>query len=39
MNSLQNHIPSRQASDENRGLLRARDRNYRAAKVTLLRAE
>ncbi len=34
MNSLQNHIPSRQASDENRGLLRARDRNYRAAKVT-----
>jgi hypothetical protein len=34
MNSLRNHIPMRQASDENRGLLRARHRNYCAAKVT-----
>lgn len=34
MNSLRNDIPTRQASDENRGLLRARHRNYRAAKVT-----
>ncbi len=34
MNSLRNHIPTRQASDENRGLLRARHRNYCAAKVT-----
>ncbi|TXH03691.1 MAG: hypothetical protein E6R09_03435 [Rhodocyclaceae bacterium] len=34
MNSHQNDIPTRQASDENRGLLRARHRNYRAAKIT-----
>lgn len=34
MNCHQNDIPTRQASDENRGLLRARHRNYRAAKVT-----
>lgn len=34
MNSLKKNIPTRQASDENRGLLRARHRNYRAAKVT-----
>lgn len=34
MNCLRNDIPTRQASDENRGLLRARHRNYRAAKVT-----
>lgn len=34
MNSPRNDIPTRQASDENRGLLRARHRNYRAAKVT-----
>lgn len=34
MNSLRNDIPMRQASDENRCLLRARHRNYRAAKVT-----
>lgn len=34
MNSPKNDIPSRQASEENRGLLRARHRNYRAAKIT-----
>ena len=34
MNVQHNDIPARQASDENRGLLRARHRNYRAAKVT-----
>ncbi|MBV6865020.1 S-4TM family putative pore-forming effector [Xanthomonas euvesicatoria] len=34
MKSIRNNIPKRQASDENRGLLRARHRNYRAAKVT-----
>jgi hypothetical protein len=34
MTSIQNDIPTRQASDENRGLLRARHRNYRAAKLT-----
>lgn len=34
MNNLRNDIPTRQASDENRGLLRARHRNYRDAKVT-----
>ena len=34
MNNLQNDIPTRQASHENRSLLRARHRNYRAAKVT-----
>ncbi|WP_095162619.1 S-4TM family putative pore-forming effector [Pseudomonas sp. Irchel 3F5] len=34
MSSLQNNIPTQQASDVNRGLLRARHRNYRAAKVT-----
>lgn len=34
MSSLQNDIPTQQASDVNRGLLRARHRNYRAAKVT-----
>lgn len=34
MNSLRNDIPIRQASDENRRLLRARHRNYRVAKVT-----
>lgn len=34
MNSLRNDIPTRQASDESRDLLRARHRNYHAAKVT-----
>lgn len=34
MNIFRNEIPTLQASDENRSLLRARDRNYRAAKVT-----
>ncbi len=34
MNNLQYDVPTRQASDDNRGLLRARHRNYRAAKVT-----
>lgn len=34
MNRLRNDIPTRQALDENRNLLRARHRNYRAAKVT-----
>lgn len=34
MNNLRNDIPTRQGSDENRNLLRARHRNYRAAKVT-----
>lgn len=34
MNNLRNDIPTRQALDENRNLLRARHRNYRAAKVT-----
>ncbi|OKS58516.1 S-4TM family putative pore-forming effector [Pseudomonas syringae] len=34
MSSLQNNIPTQQASDVNRSLLRARHRNYRAAKVT-----
>lgn len=34
MNSYRNDIPTLQASDENRDLLRARHRNYRAAKVT-----
>lgn len=34
MNSPRNDIPTRQTSDENRGLLRARHRNYRAAKFT-----
>lgn len=34
MNCLRNDIPMRQASDESRDLLRARHRNYRAAKVT-----
>lgn len=32
--NLQNDIPVRQARDENKRLLRARDRNYRAAKTT-----
>lgn len=34
MNNLLNDIPRRQASDENRRLLRARHRNYHAAKLT-----
>ena len=34
MTSMQNDIPKRQTSGENQGLLRARDRNYHAAKVT-----
>lgn len=34
MESLQNDIPTRQVLEENKRLLRARDRNYRAAKVT-----
>lgn len=34
MESFGNDIPTRQASDENRGLLRARRRNYRTAKIT-----
>lgn len=34
MNSLPNDIPTRQASDETGASLRARHRNYRAAKVT-----
>jgi len=34
MNISGNDIPARQASEERRGLLRARHRNYRAAKVT-----
>jgi hypothetical protein len=34
MNSLRNDIPTRQATVENRSLLRARHRNYRTAKIT-----
>lgn len=34
MQSQQNDIPTRQAAEENKRLLRARDRNYGAAKVT-----
>lgn len=34
MESLQNDIPTRQVLEENKRLLRARDRSYRAAKVT-----
>lgn len=34
MNNLRNNIPTQQATDVNRSLLRARHRNYRAAKVT-----
>jgi len=34
MQTLQNDIPTRQALDENKRLLRARDRSYRTAKLT-----
>jgi hypothetical protein len=34
MENLRNDIPARQARDENKRLLRARDRNYGAAKMT-----